>query len=109
MNLEGLKKVKYHYYDKDGNVHKLETLGFEIIDVDKLKKGKELKTNKFRDETAVKTIIYDKNGVDAKEARIYTNGDVITKGTFRIKYRIYKKDEGKVFLTKMKELNVLTY
>lgn len=76
---------------------------FDIIEANKLKKG--ITTTGFRSGTAKETIKYNQTGVDAKESRIYSNGDVITKGNFRVKYREYKKSKGKVFLVKMKALN----
>ncbi|MDO6676596.1 hypothetical protein Q4517_13690 [Tenacibaculum sp. 1_MG-2023] len=111
LDFKGLKEVSYIYHDKEGGKHSLGN--FDVIEVDKLKKGKTLSSNRFREDeekeedkqTAVKTITYDKEGVDAEETRIYSDGDIITKGSFRIKYRIYEKGTGKVKLVKMKEVN----
>jgi len=101
LNMEGLKKVKYRYHDKNGDIHKLGE--FDLIEVDRLNNG--TITTGFRSDVASKTLTYNKVGVDAKETRIYPNGDVITKGDFRVKYREYKKGKGKVKLIKMKELD----
>ncbi|WP_236545074.1 hypothetical protein, partial [Tenacibaculum maritimum] len=111
LDFKGLKEVSYVYHDKNGGKHNLGT--FDIIEVDKLKKGKTLSSNQFREDrknksdkqTAIKKIEYEQDGVDAEETRIYADGDIITKGSFRIKYRIYKKGTGKVKLVKMKTLN----
>ena len=101
--IKNTEKIKYVYQDKYDCSHEVGT--FDISEVDKLKKGKSYPSGFYTDKVATETITYDEEGVDAEESRKYTNGDIITKGTFRIQYRRYQKDEGKILLAKMTELD----
>ena len=107
LELDGLDKIKYVYYDKNGDSFLINTC--DLLKIRKKAVGNPVSV--FRTETAIKTIDYESkniSGVDAKTSRVYSNGDVITDGKkygkehYKIEYKCYNEE---VVLVHMKLIN----
>lgn len=79
-------QATYIYIDKNNKEHLVCTPKWHK----ETKKSNGLTIGSFRKEKEIKIEYYNETGVDARESRTYSNEDVITKGNFRVKYRIYK-------------------